>query len=93
MGGFNGSDHTPTLAQLQAYVASGQLRYVYLGGGGPGGLGGPGFGRFGGGPGGIGGGPNAGNARNTVAGWVTSTCTLVSVSGSLASGLYDCAGA
>jgi 4-amino-4-deoxy-L-arabinose transferase-like glycosyltransferase len=40
MGGFNGSDATPTLAQLQAYVASGELRYVLLsqvGGGGPGG--------------------------------------------------------
>ena len=38
MGGFSGSDATPTLAQLEAYVASGDLRYV-LGGnsGGPGG--------------------------------------------------------
>ena len=39
MGGFNGSDAAPTLEQLQAYVASGELRYVLLGsgGGGPGG--------------------------------------------------------
>ena len=38
MGGFSGSDAAPTLSQLQAYVTSGQLRYV-LGGnsGGPGG--------------------------------------------------------
>ncbi len=40
MGGFNGSDATPTLAQLQAYVASGELRYVLLGGGGGGAPGG-----------------------------------------------------
>ena len=38
MGGFSGSDPTPTLAELQAYIASGQLRFVILGGGGgPGG--------------------------------------------------------
>ena len=44
MGGFTGSDPTPTLAQLQAYVASGQLRYVLIGGSGfgPGGAGGGG---------------------------------------------------
>ena len=40
MGGFSGSDPAPTLAQLKAYVASGQLRYVLVGGGG--GFGGPG---------------------------------------------------
>jgi hypothetical protein len=33
MGGFTGSDPAPTLAQLQAYVASGQLRFVLVGGG------------------------------------------------------------
>ena len=37
MGGFSGSDPAPTLDQLQSLVASGQLRYVLLGGGGPGG--------------------------------------------------------
>ena len=38
MGGFTGSDPTPTLAELQAYIGSGQLRFVVLGGGGgPGG--------------------------------------------------------
>jgi len=36
MGGFNGGDPAPTLAQLQAYVASGQLRYALIGGGGGG---------------------------------------------------------
>ncbi|HEY2888183.1 MAG TPA: glycosyltransferase family 39 protein, partial [Candidatus Limnocylindrales bacterium] len=39
MGGFSGTDPAPSLAQIQAYVASGQLRYVLVGGngGGPGG--------------------------------------------------------
>jgi hypothetical protein len=39
MGGFSGSDPAPTLSQLQSLVASGQLRYVIVGGrgGGPGG--------------------------------------------------------
>jgi 4-amino-4-deoxy-L-arabinose transferase-like glycosyltransferase len=37
MGGFSGSDPAPTLAQLQAYAASGQLRYILIGRGGPGG--------------------------------------------------------
>jgi 4-amino-4-deoxy-L-arabinose transferase-like glycosyltransferase len=39
IGGFTGSDNALSLAQLQAYVASGQLRFVQIGnaGGGPGG--------------------------------------------------------
>jgi 4-amino-4-deoxy-L-arabinose transferase-like glycosyltransferase len=37
MGGFSGSDPAPTLEQLKALVASGHLRYVLIGGGGPGG--------------------------------------------------------
>ena len=39
MGGFTGSDPAPTLPQLQSMVASGQLRFVIIGGrgGGPGG--------------------------------------------------------
>jgi hypothetical protein len=37
MGGFSGGDPAPTLAQLQAYVASGQLRYVIVGSSGRGG--------------------------------------------------------
>jgi hypothetical protein len=36
IGGFNGSDPTPTLAQFQAMVASGQIHYYISGGGGPG---------------------------------------------------------
>jgi 4-amino-4-deoxy-L-arabinose transferase-like glycosyltransferase len=37
MGGFSGSDPAPTLEQLQAYVASGELRFVLIGNGGGGG--------------------------------------------------------
>jgi hypothetical protein len=46
LGGFNGSDPSPTLAQFQQYVASGQVHYFIAGGGGgvPGGGGGPGGG-------------------------------------------------
>lgn len=97
MGGFNGSDATPTLAQLQSDVATGELRFVYLGGGGPGGLGGAGFGRFGGGPGGFSRGPGfggpGGSTNDAIASWVASSCTAVRISGSTARGLYDCAGA
>jgi len=82
MGGFTGMDPTPTLQQLQAYVASGQLRYVLIGqdgAGGPGRLGG------GGGPG--------GQASRQISSWVAGSCTAVTISGSSVGGLYDCAGA
>jgi hypothetical protein len=40
MGGFSGGDDAPTVAALQAYVESGELRFVLVGGGGgPGGFG------------------------------------------------------
>jgi 4-amino-4-deoxy-L-arabinose transferase-like glycosyltransferase len=37
MGGFTGSDNAPTLTELQALIASGDLRFVSVGGGGAGG--------------------------------------------------------
>jgi len=37
IGGFNGSDPSPTLAQFQAYVAAGAIHYFIGGGGGFGG--------------------------------------------------------
>jgi len=40
MGGFTGSDPTPTLDQLKSYVASGKLRFVLVDGLGGGGFGG-----------------------------------------------------
>ena len=74
MGGFTGSDPAPTLDQLKAYVGSGQLRFVVVGGGGQGGAGGPGDG------GGRGG-------SNAVTSWITTNGTLVtSISGV---SLYD----
>ena len=42
MGGFSGGDGAPTLETLKAYLESGRLRFVLVGGGGPG------FGGFGG---------------------------------------------
>jgi hypothetical protein len=80
MGGFSGGDPAPTLEQLKAYVASGELRYVLLGGGGPGG--GFGSGRGGGGPGG-----RDSSARTE---WITANCTPVAIAG-LSIDLYDCA--
>jgi 4-amino-4-deoxy-L-arabinose transferase-like glycosyltransferase len=50
IGGFNGADPAPTVAQLEQMVKAGELRYVLLSGDGDGG-GGGGFG--GGGPGGT----------------------------------------
>ena len=86
MGGFTGSDNSPTLAQLQAYIAGGDLRFVQVGGGEGGGPGGPG----GGGPGGVGQGGQG--ASSEISTWVTSACTAVSVGGSTTS-VYDCAAA
>ena len=40
IGGFNGSDPSPTLAQFQRYVAEGRIHYFVAGGGGLGGRGG-----------------------------------------------------
>jgi len=39
IGGFNGTDPAPTLAQFQQYVSEGRIHY-FIGGGGPGGFGG-----------------------------------------------------
>jgi len=77
MGGFSGSDPAPTLEQLKALVASGRLRYVLIGGGGPGG-GGPGGGRDG--------------STSDVNAWVTSVGTAVDYGGSGGT-LYDLSGA
>jgi hypothetical protein len=67
IGGFNGGDPAPTLAQFQAYVAAGQVRY--FAGGGNGGFGG-------GGPGGDGSG-----SASQISSWVQSTFTSVTVGG------------
>ncbi len=88
LGGFTGMDPTPTLAELQADVASGKLRYVLLAEG-------PGIFRDGAGGAGFPGGANTTIASQRDA-WVAADCTMVddtpdggSVLG--AGALYDCA--
>jgi len=66
MGGFTGSDPTPTLDQLKSYVASGELRFVLTGGG------------LGGGFGGGQGGTDITTQRND---WVDSACQPVAYAG------------
>ena len=61
IGGFNGTDPSPTLAQFQQYVAEGKIHY-FIGGGG-----------FGGGPGGNQQGGS--NASSAIAAWVADSFT------------------
>ncbi|MFF7186082.1 glycosyltransferase family 39 protein [Streptomyces sp. NPDC008222] len=61
IGGFNGSDPSPTLAQFQKYVAQGRIHYFISGGG------------FGGGGGGTGG----SNVSSQISTWVTKNFTKV----------------
>jgi hypothetical protein len=65
IGGFNGSDPSPTLAQFQRYVAAGKIHYFIAGGG------------FGGGRGGMGG----SNAGAQISAWVTATFSSQTVDG------------
>ncbi|MGN6300646.1 MAG: glycosyltransferase family 39 protein [Angustibacter sp.] len=78
VGGFNGSDPSPTLAQFQQYVAEGRIHWFVAGRGGQGGQGGPG-----GGPGGAMGGSGA---AQQIATWVAQTYTARTVDGVT---LYD----
>jgi hypothetical protein len=81
IGGFNGGDPAPTLAQFQQMVAAGTVRYLLVGGGGAG---------FGGGAGGGRGGGQA------ISQWATENGTAVDASawgGTGASTLYDLSGA
>ncbi|WP_179888645.1 glycosyltransferase family 39 protein [Streptomyces sp. wa1063] len=76
IGGFNGSDPSPTLAQFKKYVAEGKIHYFVSGGGMGGGMGGgTGGGREGGG-GGMGG--DAGTSSE-ISSWVTENFTEVTV--------------
>jgi 4-amino-4-deoxy-L-arabinose transferase-like glycosyltransferase len=80
MGGFTGSDPTPTLDELKAYVASGELRFVLSGGAGGAGFGGPGGG-------------SSATGRDA---WLAQACKAVDYGGGAggnAGTLYDCAGA
>ena len=83
IGGFNGSDPAPTLAQFQRLVAEGEVRYVLVSGAGGG---------FGGG------GPGGGSATSqAISQWVTSHGKKVPATGygsTATSGtLYDISGA
>jgi len=69
IGGFNGSDPSPTLAQFQADVRAGKIHYF---------LGGVGFGGAGGGFGGQTGGSSA---SSEISAWVQSTFTATTVGG------------
>ncbi len=69
IGGFNGSDPSPTLAEFQRYVAAGEIHYFLGSGGGPGGFGG-GFGRTGG-----------SRSSSAIASWVAATFTARTVGG------------
>jgi 4-amino-4-deoxy-L-arabinose transferase-like glycosyltransferase len=86
VGGFNGSDPSPTLAQFQEYVRQGKIHY-FIGGGG---FGGGGFGG-GGGVGGFGpGGQNGGGTTSAqIAQWVAENFTARTVGGVT---VYDLSG-
>jgi 4-amino-4-deoxy-L-arabinose transferase-like glycosyltransferase len=74
MGGFNGGDPAPTLAQLQSMVSAGEVHYVLVSGGqGLGGSGRPG------GPGGGTGG-RSGASGSGISQWVTENGTVVPAS-------------
>jgi 4-amino-4-deoxy-L-arabinose transferase-like glycosyltransferase len=81
LGGFSGSDPILTVAQLQALVANGTVRYFLLGGGGGG---------FGGGPGGT------SSATSWVTNTCTTVSSSEWSGSSSSQGgglqLYDCAG-
>jgi hypothetical protein len=68
IGGFNGSDPTPTLTQFQVLVRAGNVHYFLASGGGAGRFGGPG-------------GPGASGAASAITSWVESTFTSTTVGG------------
>jgi 4-amino-4-deoxy-L-arabinose transferase-like glycosyltransferase len=71
IGGFNGTDPTPTLAQFQEYVRDGRIHYFISGGGG---FGGGGFG--GGGPGGT-----TASTSSQIRSWVSANFSSQTVGG------------
>ena len=65
IGGFNGSDPSPTLAQFKQYVADGEIHYFIAGGGGGGRVAQPG----------------GSNAARAIAAWVAASFTAKTVDG------------
>jgi 4-amino-4-deoxy-L-arabinose transferase-like glycosyltransferase len=68
IGGFNGTDPSPTLAEFKADVASGKIHYFVTAGSGLGG-------------GGFGGGPGASQSSRAIASWVESSFAAKTVGG------------
>ena len=81
IGGFNGTDPSPTLAQFEAWVAAGRIHYFIAAGG----LGGGGLGTGGRGTGGQGGGAPGGLGGSGTAAqittWVEDHFTATTVGG------------
>ncbi len=75
IGGFNGTDPTPSLAEFKADVAAGKIHYFVSSGGGG----------FGGGRAGPGG-PGASRSSGAIASWVEATFTPMTVGGAT---VYD----
>jgi 4-amino-4-deoxy-L-arabinose transferase-like glycosyltransferase len=71
IGGFNGTDPAPTLAQFEKYVSEGKIHYFIASGGG--GFGGGGFG------GGVGGGTT--DDASQITSWVESHFTSETIGG------------
>ncbi len=79
IGGFNGSDPSPTLDEFQALVSDGRIHYFINGGDDQGGGGGRGGGTR---PGGAGaGGPGTTGASAEIAAWVTDNFTAQTIDG------------
>ena len=70
IGGFNGTDPSPTLSQFQKYVAEGRIHYYISGGGG-----------FGGGGFGGGRGNSTSSDATAISSWVSSHFTARTVDG------------
>jgi 4-amino-4-deoxy-L-arabinose transferase-like glycosyltransferase len=83
IGGFNGSDPSPTLAEFKQLVADGKIHWFIAGGGMGGGFGGPGGMRGGTADGAATGGSQTGgsSASSDISSWVTSTFTAQTVDG------------
>ncbi len=76
IGGFNGTDPSPTLAQFERWVAEGRVHYFIAAGGGAGGIGG----------GGIGGGGSSSGTAAAITSWVESHYTAKTIGGTT---VYD----
>ncbi|NED04560.1 glycosyl transferase [Streptomyces sp. SID6648] len=79
IGGFNGSDPSPTLARFKKYVAEGKIHYFVSGGGMGGGMRGGTAGEVGGGMGGGPGGMGSSGTSSQISSWVTENFTEVTV--------------